>query len=194
VVRAFIAIELSESIQASIRQFQKQLQSALYEAPIRWVPVENIHLTLKFLGDIRLEQVKPLLRSMEEVTVGYPVFEFEIVGLGCFPSCKRPRVIWLGVEQTEDRLVQLHQSIDVTLIHMDFEPERKRFHPHLTLGRIKKSTRPDQLKSLARQLDEVEPFAGQVGCVESVHLIQSKLSRSGAEYTSLGSAPLNSKS
>jgi 2'-5' RNA ligase len=194
VVRAFIAIELSETIQSSIKHFQHQLQSTLIKAPIRWVPVQNIHLTLKFLGDIRSEMIKPLLRSLEQVTEGIPVFDFVIRELGCFPSCKRPRVLWLGVEQADGHLIRLQKRIDETLLQMDFESERRPFHPHLTLGRIKRSVRPDQLISLAHQLEDVDLYAGSVGSVKQVHLIQSRLSSSGAEYSHLGSATLGSKS
>jgi 2'-5' RNA ligase len=194
VVRAFIAIELSESIRTSIRHFQQQLQSTLSHAPIRWVPVQNIHLTLKFLGDIHTEKIQPLIQVLQQVTVRFPVFDFEVGELGCFPSCKRPRVLWLGVQQADSLLIKLQNRIDEKLSLMDFEPERRSFHPHLTLGRIKKSVRPDQLKSLAHQLENTERYAGSVGSVVQVHLIQSNLLPSGAEYTQLGSAPLGSKS
>ena len=193
-VRAFIALQISESIQASIKQYQDKLKSRFDGAGVRWVPVENMHLTLKFLGDIESAQVYPILQVLEQITSANASFEFRIEGFGCFPSFKRPRVLWLGIEDSEDVLVKLQQDIDDALRGLGFEPERKRFHPHLTLGRVRKSARPDQLRALSRQLESIErPVLGVVSA-HAVYLIKSQLSPSGAQYSHLGSAAMGRKS
>lgn len=190
VVRAFIAIDLSPSIRSSIQHFQAQLQSHLHDAPVRWVPVGNIHLTLKFLGDIQPEQADPILRMLAEVATPTPVFDIKIRGFGFFPNDKRPRVLWIGVNQSGSQLTRLQEEIEQALLALNFEKEHRRFHPHLTLGRVKKSAQSEQVKSLSRQLKEVEQPDLGVQWVEAIHLIQSRLSPSGATYSPLGSAEL----
>ena len=189
-VRAFIAIELPPSIQQSIDRYLKQLQTELLSVPVRWVPVKHIHLTLKFLGDIPAEFIAPTADLLKQVAVLAGDFELGIRSLGVFPNARRPRVLWLGVEEDSGQLNHLQGSIDTVLEQLKFKPESRRFHPHLTIGRVKQSARPGEISALAGQLDQTkQPHIGAFKA-GAVHLIQSDLQAQGPIYTRLASAPL----
>jgi 2'-5' RNA ligase len=188
VFRSFIAIKLPESIQVSIGEFLDQLQSDLKLLPIRWVPVENIHLTLKFLGDVPQDQIDPILERLEQVARYFIPFDVYVQGFGCFPQPRKPRVLWLGVEGSGDQLMRLQRDIDAEFRDLGFEPESRQFHPHLTLGRVKNSARSNDTLAIGRHLEGVK--RPELGCFTSkgVHLIRSDLTPKGAVYRELGFA------
>ena len=190
VVRAFIAIELPASIQEAIERYLQQLQSELPSAIFRWIPIENIHLTLKFLGDIRLDRVDAIQQVLNQAAERTADFELVVRGLGCFPQPHKPRVIWLGVDDEGKHLMNLHQDLDTLLSGHNFEPESRRFHPHLTFGRIKKSARPDQINTFAHHLEGVKQPEIGVFKARAVHLIRSELRPQGATYSHLGTTLL----
>jgi 2'-5' RNA ligase len=188
VVRSFIAIELPESIQVSIREFLDQLQSDLKSLPIRWVPVQNIHLTLKFLGDVPQDQIDSILDRLVQVARNFLPFDVYVQGFGCFPQPRKPRVLWLGLVESRDQLNRLQRDIDTELQSLGFEPESRRFHPHLTLGRVKNLARSDDTSAIARHLEDVKrPELGHF-TPKGIHLIRSDLTPKGAVYRSLGYA------
>ncbi|TFH34386.1 MAG: RNA 2',3'-cyclic phosphodiesterase [Anaerolineales bacterium] len=194
VLRAFIAIQLPTSIQDSLERYLDQLQSALSPTPIGWIPAKNIHLTLKFLGDIPPDLVEPILAILKQAAGQSTDFELGIRGLGCFPQPRRPRILWLGVEPTGSQLMKLQHEMDAALESLNFKPEGRRFHPHLTLGRVKKSARLDQIETLSRRLTLVEQPDFGTFKAQSIHLIRSELRSQGAVYTQLGSVILGERS
>jgi 2'-5' RNA ligase len=189
VVRSFIAIELPESIQASVREFLDKLRSDLKQLPIRWVSVKNIHLTLKFLGDIPQGQIDPIHGCLAEVARDYSSFEVYVRGFGCFPQPRKPRVLWLGIEESSDRLMRLQRDIEAELRGLGFEPESRRFHPHLTLGRVKKSARSNDIAAISRLLEGLKHPELGTFTPKGIYLIRSDLTPKGAVYSSLGFAP-----
>jgi 2'-5' RNA ligase len=196
VIRAFIAIELSETTQASISRFQQQLQSRFDQAPVRWVPVGNMHLTLKFLGDVHDEQIGLVQQALESSGGDFSPISFTIKGFSCFPSSKRPRVLWLGVEPMDDQLLGLQGTIEEALLSLGFEREQRRYHPHLTLGRIKRSASPDHMRALALGMQELEDMQKPVigdDLAEHISLIQSQLTPSGPQYSTLAKVMLRSR-
>jgi len=189
VIRAFIAIELSDEIQAGLQQAEKTLQARAGALPVRWVPAQNIHLTLVFLGDVvttKLDDLKDMLRA--EVT-GQPAFEMAVGSLGAFPSFRKPRVVWVGVDAPPG-LSSLQHKIEKATARLGYPAEDRPFSPHLTLGRVAKTATPEQVLKIGGIL-ETEKI-GTLGRmpVTSVNLYKSDLQPSGAVYTRLLSVSL----
>ena len=187
IVRCFIAIRLSPTIILQISSYIEALQKISQD--IRWTKAENIHLTLKFLGEIedsRADMVKEKLYSVSKV---FSQFSLKISGSGSFPGRKRPRVFWLGMEQShENPLFTVHKWIEDNLHTLGFEKEKRRFSPHLTIGRVR-SKYPADFTDLFSFMDK-NPFPPIDLKVENLFFIQSFLKPTGAEYNIIESYPL----
>ena len=186
-IRAFIAIELPEDVRRKLDEVSRQIQSRAGEEArraVRWVPASNMHLTLKFLGDVSTGNVEALARMIRTETAQHSRFEMILGGLGAFPNPKRPRVIWAGSEAPGE-LSALQKAIEAETRKLGYPAEERPFSPHLTLGRIAQNARPEEVVQVARALSEVK--VGELGrvSVERVHLFRSDLRPSGAVYTSL---------
>ncbi len=146
-IRSFIAIELPQTIQQQLEKIIAALKGP-HAQVVRWVPVNNIHLTIKFLGDVsplNMDLLKNLLKA--EVS-RQPPFSFTVGGLGAFPSPKRPRVIWVGVI-APPQLKQLVHQVEFETSKLGYANEERPFSPHLTLGRISQSATPEQVRQAA---------------------------------------------
>jgi RNA 2',3'-cyclic 3'-phosphodiesterase len=191
VIRAFIAINISKEIEQRLKTISSDLQKSLRGAAVRWVPVENIHLTLKFLGDVSVSNLDLLKKVLESEAIGHVPFEFSVGDLGAFPSVRRPRVIWVDV-QAPPELLALQRGIDHETDRLGYPREERPFSPHLTLGRVSRNATPDDLHKISEVLSNVK--VGYVGTakVSVVFLYRSDLNPSGAVYTAIHSAPLGS--
>ncbi len=189
VIRAFIAIDLPEEIQKHLNQVSDQLQSQLDQVPVRWVPVQNIHLTLKFLGDVSLNNLEMLEKMLFSEVNGTRTFEFSVGGLGAFPSSHRPRVIWVGVEAPPD-LGTLQSSIEGEMERLGYAREDRPFSPHLTLGRVSRNASSQQIHLIGEVLEKTRVGFLGAARVEMVKLYRSDLRPGGAVYTNIYSAPL----
>ncbi len=191
-VRTFIAIQLPADILRLMKTAQAQLQAAAQPGSARWVRVDGIHLTLKFLGPVPTSQVGAITQVMVSAARNIPPFSLTIGGAGCFPNLKRPRVVWIGVTEPTGGLNSLQRSLESALTPLGYPPEGKGFQPHLTLARAARDASPNDL----RQLGEVVGAAniGTLGqfTVDQIALIESDLKPSGAEYTPLEHARLKS--
>lgn len=167
----------------------KQLRGALPQGTIRWVRVEGIHLTLAFLGNVSPERIEPIQASIRAVSQSCNSFVCHVSGFGCFPNLKRPRTLWVGVQDREHRLGKIQSDVADAMQDHGFARESRPFHPHLTLGRVKKNVRGREAEGLAQSLATVQ--VGSLGeiVVDAIHLIRSDLRPTGAEYTTLYSAP-----
>jgi 2'-5' RNA ligase len=148
-----------------------------------------MHLTLQFLGDTPAGRLDAVTRAMEAATLGVPPITMTTGGLGCFPNLRRPRVVWVRIVEPSGHLAQLKAALDRELEPLGFQPERRPFSPHLTLGRVhKRAARED-----ARQLGQVieSTALAEVGCMtaQAIHLIRSDLRPSGPVYTVLARLP-----
>lgn len=179
-IRSFLAIELPETIRRKIGEVQKELK--LSHADVRWVNPENIHLTLKFFGNIDESRIDPIAKSLEGLIQTTSAFSLSIRGMGSFPHFKNPRVIWMGLKEGKEVLVALQEKVDGELKKIGFEPEERDFHPHLTLGRAKSSRGRDELIGRMEKYQEEE--FGNIR-VERIVLLQSVLKPSGPVYTLL---------
>jgi len=188
-VRAFIAVDLSLEVQRGLEAVLGQLQQALRGDMVRWAPPRNMHLTLKFLGDVsikNLDQIKAILATEAEL---HNAFDIHVGGLGAFPSMRRPRVIWVGV-QAPDVLGQLQHEVDMQTARLGYPQEERQFSPHLTLGRVGRNASSDETGKIAKVLSESK--VGELGTarIAEVHLYQSDLNPQGSVYTRLFTAPL----
>ena len=187
-IRAFIAINLPHEVRAGVERVQHDLKRAAGTSWVRWTPAEQIHLTLKFLGNIPAESVPELDAALRRACAQVAPFELRVSGLDCFPDSKRPRVLWVGLGGALDRLQELQKAIVIETERWG-EPEDRPFHPHLTLGRTK-STRPRELQALGAAIKAAP--AAELGSwqVTRVDLMQSELFPEGARHTGLLEVPL----
>jgi len=189
VIRAFIAINLSEEIHHGLEQVLQDLKSRLPGGAVRWVPEKNIHLTIKFLGEVSETGIEMLTTMLQTEAVRHPPFEFSVGGLGAFPSPRRPRVVWVGVEAPVE-LASLQRGVEAEMARLGYAPEERPFSPHLTIGRVTRNASPDELRRLSSTLESYKVGFLGVTRVQAIHLFRSDLQPSGAVYTLLYSAAL----
>jgi 2'-5' RNA ligase len=176
-MRTFIAIDLEPEIKKRLSLLIENLKKLSQN--IRWVNREGMHLTLKFLGEIDPEKVRPVENVLKDITGQYHPFPLRLKGTGWFPPGKKnPRVLWIGVE-TENSLLSLQIQLENSLEKLSFPIEERDFHPHLTLGRVKM---PSGLQQVLSDLEkQKETLFGEM-TVSKVTFFQSVLKPSGAEY------------
>ncbi|NQS99944.1 MAG: RNA 2',3'-cyclic phosphodiesterase [Candidatus Omnitrophica bacterium] len=184
-MRVFIAIELSAEVQEELRRVQDQLKPA--GADVKWVEPEDIHLTLKFLGDVSLELIAEVKKQLDALVKVHQRFELTIGGVGAFPKVEYPRVIWVGAERGAEQTVELANSLEEKLLNFGFLKEKRQLKPHLTLGRVRSSQNRNQLRELLQSVT-VQPKTSQV---ETVVLFESTLTSQGAIYKALHKVKLS---
>jgi 2'-5' RNA ligase len=189
-IRTFIAIELSEEVKEGLAELQEKLKGKAPQGTVRWVRPEGIHLTLKFLGNIPSNMLDRIKKALTEACEGFSSFSFSVRGLGCFPSSKRPRVIWVGVEEKTGMLLRLQEAIEEKLALLGFPPEKREFSPHLTLGRTHRRASGGEIRKLGELIESTN--VGEVGeaVANSVSLMRSDLKPAGAVYTRLAEVKL----
>ena len=176
-IRAFICVEVPPLIRARIEELQRALRR--HDIPISWARSSNIHLTIKFLGDLAASRIERIRQAVERACLAISPFEITVDGTGCFPSAKSPRVLWVGFGPLPDELRRLHSNIEAELEGEGFTREAKRFMPHLTIGRVR-----DPFK--ARQTVEdllAAGFAAETFLASEVIVMRSELHPSGSIYT-----------
>ncbi len=189
VVRSFIAIDLPDSLFGQLEQVSDNLQELLEGMPIRWIAVPNIHLTLKFLGDVSEKNIPMIKEILKTEAASHKHFEVSVGGFGVFPNFTRPRVIWVGVE-APDELENLQRRIDLETARLGYVPDRRKYNPHLTLGRVSRNANPKEVRSISAVLRKQRVgFLGAVR-ISEVNLFRSDLGPRGAVYTKMFTAPI----
>lgn len=189
VIRAFIAIDLSAEIQQHLDEVLQNYKKQLTNIPIRWVAAVNIHLTLKFLGDVSLSNLN-LLTDMIKVEISsHHQFDISVGGSGAFPNIRQPRVVWVGVEAPAE-LTSIQNGIETATARLGYTREERAFSPHLTLGRVSRNATSQDVKAITKALETNRVGFLGVTCVEKVHLYRSDLQPSGAVYSQIFSASL----
>ena len=181
-MRAFIAIDLSDDVRAAIEEAQTRLKQTPVGVKISWTKVANLHLTLQFLGDVEEVVVDKLTPALRLVATQYQPFEVTVRSAGAFPDERRPRVVWVGCDDAGKRLPALAQAVHSAMQPFGFTPEHREFSAHLTLGRIS-SPRPDA--ALTRAIDSLKDTTFGTLRVEAIHLFESQLHPEGSIYTKL---------
>jgi 2'-5' RNA ligase len=178
-LRLFIAIDIPEFIRREIADMIELLKK--YETDVKWIVPENIHLTLKFLGSTSVSLLESIRDALLRVVSAYAPFHIHIHGTGVFPSEKYPRVVWIGIGDSEP-LLSLRNDIERALLLLGFEGEEKEFHPHLTIGRVR------ERRGMITLMNEVMRFRDRDfgDClVDQVRLMKSDLKPKGPQYSCL---------
>ena len=179
-IRSFIALELPAPIISLLDNVQQELKSLKLRA--RWVRTENIHLTLKFLGDIDPGDVDKIDEAICSAAEGFAPLTLALEGVGFFPGMKRPRVIWVGLGGQIRLLIQLQRKLADNLAAIGFPNEKRPFKGHLTLGRIREAVNPNTIRQI---IEEYSDLGSEEFTVGRVVLFQSDLKPTGAVYTGL---------
>jgi 2'-5' RNA ligase len=178
-LRAFIALEMPPQVVDIVRQSQQALQRGGIH--LRWVRPENVHLTLRFLGDISTDVIDGIRCALERLAVETPSFSLRAKGAGVFPGPSRPRVVWLGLDG-QHHLQDIHGKLSSLLSEQGFPPGKRPFEGHLTIGRSKGRVDTDRLRGVMAELATIE---GQFFPADRVCLFKSDLKPGGAVYTPL---------
>ena len=187
-LRAFIAVEIPPEIQRKVYQETLNFRTGI-DPLVRWVPSHNMHLTLKFLGDVSSNNMEFLVHMLRNEAASIPCFDIHLAGLGAFPNPRRPRVIYVGI-QAPAALDTLQRGIESASHRLGYELEERPFSAHLTLGRVRQNITAVEQQKIRRTLDGTQVDVLGTARVDSVHLFKSELNPGGSIYTRLYSAPL----
>jgi len=188
-IRTFVAIELDAGVLRRIGSLLERIQADMPSGLVRWVRPQSIHLTLKFLGDVEEDRLETLAATLQAACKDHAPFSLSIHGMGVFPNPKRPRVVWIGVDEPTGALQRLQRDVERAIAPLGFPTERRPFSPHLTLGRVKDGRKPAELEALGQYAARARVLVGDMA-VDTVYLMRSDLSPAGAIYTELATAPL----
>lgn len=178
-MRLFVAITLDETIKENLISIQELIQK--YQPDVKFVETENIHLTLRFLGEIS-EDILPRIFEVLSITNDYHCFEMELRNIGAFPSVKKPRVIWIGCEDRTATLNKLYQALESGFRAIGLQPDDKGFSAHITLARDKFPKPNNNFEALANKYAN-KSFGIQM--VKQITLFQSTLTSNGPIYTNI---------
>lgn len=189
-LRLFLAIDIPPQVRETIATIQNRFKTLGLKAS--WVRPDNIHLTLKFLGDTPRERVVNIKKCISESIASINIFKAALDKTGVFPNFKKPQVLWVGLKDPHNHLKILQENIDAKMVELGFPWEKKKFNPHLTLARIKhaKGKTRESFAGLKQEVESGPSINEEFFQVDSVKLIQSELTPKGSIYTVLGKFPL----
>jgi len=188
-IRSFIAIELPDGLKLELSSLQAMLRQP-DDRWVKWVNPQGIHLTLKFLGNIPADKISPVSVAMEAAVNGIPPFNLEVSNLGAFPNLRQVQIIWVGVSGETELLRKLQQRLDSQLKPLGFNPEKRGFTAHLTLGRLRNQAPADERLKLGQLITTAEFVSTHVIEVKAINLMKSQLTREGAIYSRAASVSL----
>jgi 2'-5' RNA ligase len=174
-IRTFICIELPPTLKKRIEILQSEL--CTYGSGVSWVKPENIHLTLRFLGDVDLVAQPKLTEAIGKAVRGFHPFKIAVTATGAFPNFRNPRVFWIGIDDLADCLIPLQRKIEEELVQAGFGKEDKRFSPHLTIGRVRQA----KVEKLGEMLKNSK-VAREELTVEEIIIMSSDLRPTGPVY------------
>ena len=188
-LRLFLALAVPPEVRREIGRAQARLQRNSPPGTIRWAPLDQFHITLKFLGDVPAEHVTALQTSLGPVCAACPALQLSAEGIGFFPNARKPRVIWAGARDTGGRLGDLHGRIEEALRWLAPNELPEKFAGHITLGRLKPGGHAGipKLIELARNLRERHFGEWRA---DQVELVRSELTPVRAEHTAMAAFPL----
>jgi 2'-5' RNA ligase len=203
-MRTFMAVELPVAVRSQVQTLQEQLQSELRRLHIpncfRWTPVENLHITLRFLGETSPAQCAAIAQGLDKAASGRSPFSLHLRRLGAFPTLRRPNVLWLGIHGDQTALSALQAACEELARSLGFAPEERPFSPHLTLARAQRNADRQALAAAGDVLNELArlsnaPFLDNMAAhsgftVNEVVHMQSELLPAGPVYTLLYRSPV----
>ena len=176
--RTFIALDMSPDVKAALEKYVQPLKSQ--RSRVSWVKPQNLHLTLKFLGDTPADRLDEIAAALQEAASLAAPFSAVVSGSGVFPNDEHPRVLWVGINDKSGTLLKLAQAIDTRMQQLGFAKEKRVFAPHLTIGR----TKDTRIAAIVRALKE-KPFAAMPVQFNEIIFMQSELHPAGSIYTPL---------
>jgi 2'-5' RNA ligase len=182
-IRTFICLELPDSIKQKMELLENQLRGV--DAQVSWVKPSNVHLTLKFLGGVPQHKIDRVSEALKRASRDTAPFEVEVTGAGCFPSPRSPRVLWVGLAGVPDLLANLYDNLEKELAALGFQREKRRFAPHLTIGRLRS---PRNGAELAQKLIGIG-FESETFVARQVIVMRSQLKPTGSIYTPITIIP-----
>ncbi len=185
-IRTFIAVDISAEVRARAAALIERLQAS--EVKASWTRPENMHLTLKFLGDTPDAKIADVCRAVAAAAQSQAPLQMRLAGAGAFPRLASPRTAWIGVTDGGEQLGQLQQALEDELYEAGFSRERRRFVPHLTLGRVRAGG--PAMQELGRLIDQNSDFDAGACWIEEVVTYASSLEKTGPVYQVMGRAPL----
>ncbi len=189
-IRTFVAIHLTPALIAALQQTQDALRATSGGLAGRWVPADNMHLTLKFLGDVESARLAEVHAAVDGVAGECGPLTLTLQGMGCFPSARRPRVVWAGIHEPTGRLPRLAEALDAALGRLGFAREQRAFRAHLTLARIREGAPGWQVEALGQAVESHQP--PEVSMVaHELAVVRSDLRPQGPLYSDLHTAALS---
>jgi len=178
--RLFVAVSLSEEVLDEAFNITLRLKRRLdySSAKISWVKKDNLHFTLKFLGETPSENIGPVVEALDEISANHQPFKIRIQDAGCFPNSTRPRVLWLGLSEGAEKMKKLAAEVENMMNLLEFAEEKRPFSPHLTIARVKSPGDPD----FAGILEQMNGIGTNTCIVDHLTLFKSTLHPSGAVY------------
>ncbi len=185
-IRTFIAVRLSSPVTKQAAVLIRKLKAS--GATVRWVESDQLHLTLKFLGDVLNTQIPALCNCISSIARNHSPLDIDCQTAGAFPAVERPRTVWLGFSESPE-LVALQKEIDEGMYEMGFAPDRRRYQPHVTIGRVRQGGRTQH--DLSELLKQHADFKAGISRIDEVIVFASFLDKMGPSYDVLGRAPLS---
>ena len=190
-LRSFIAVEIPAEIQNAIAHSIASIKNTLPKPLIRWVAPHNVHLTLKFLGDVSPANLERLADTLKDEIVTHKMFSMSIGGIGAFPTQRRARVIWVGLD-APPALAALQRGVDAVSVQLGYPREERPFSPHLTIGRVAQTASSTDLQQIRSALESTKVGILGTVCVEAIHIFKSDLQPGGSVYTLLHTLSMKS--
>ena len=190
-VRVFLALLLDDPLLELVVQAQQQLQRRIRSSAVRWTPRDQLHLTLKFFGNVPVEQLAAIEASLRETCRSQSVLPLELKGFGCFPDSRRPKVMWLGLGGATTDLAHFQTRLHAATQEYGDHLEERPFHPHLTLARIKNAA-PAESREIAAALDASPPDRLAAWQANRLAFMESRLTPQGPIYRTLACLDLAS--
>jgi 2'-5' RNA ligase len=185
-LRTFVAIDLSKSVRDRAVVLQESLARSAPD--VKWVEPQNLHVTLLFLGEVEDRTLPAVCRAVADVCKTHVPFVLTVEGVGCFPSPRRPRVVWIGLGQGTQEVVALHDELEGPLLDLGcYRREERQYTPHITLGRVRGEASADEL---AAALAKKAGWQGGEVRMGEVLVLSSELTPDGPVYTVLSRAAL----
>ena len=177
--RVFCAIEIPEDVRRRVVEYAARLREAMPTVQASWSRMENIHLTLKFFGNVETENIPTISKAADEAVQHFSPFKIRVEGVGAFPKHGSPRVLWIGMNDASGRLTELQKEFDISCGREGFASEDRAFHPHLTVARLRS---PNGARQLA-ELHKKTGFEAADFVASEIIVFRSELSSKGSRYT-----------
>jgi RNA 2',3'-cyclic 3'-phosphodiesterase len=186
-LRCFIAVRIPESVKKAVAEAIDALRKS--GADVKWVPAENIHITLKFLGSTDESVIEEIKESLYRRASAYRPFSVGISGTGYFPAGRRPRVVWVGIEDG-GHLANIQRDVEKEMVRFGYPEEGRPFSPHLTIGRVRSDKR---MTEMLKRLDAYRETGFGEMEIDGITLMKSELRPAGAVYSSLAEIPFGGR-